>query len=202
MRLPAAAKIRKLRCLAEKRRLAPKVRLTLVPGYIGVTTEEDENGRFLFPWEPDYEGMFRVHVWDTERAVFRSGGTFEDLEDAAREYDLIATVLGCGDMVDTNYPVPTDLPEKLGFTAATRTTKSPAKSPKRDKSAKSSASASASAAADGDAPVFTKHGVFSAMQLLDIEDRLTWEARSSTRSFVTSLDLRLNRGVSYACSIR
>jgi hypothetical protein len=178
---------------AQRNKLAPKLRAACVPGYIGVSTAEDDAGRLSIPWAPDYDGMFRVHVWDTSRAIFRSGGDFGNVEEAAREYDLIATVLACGDPVDTNYPVPDD--------DAAGSTKSPNKSARTSASASASASASQSAAASiqklssgatATAPAaaaaaaaqlprwerrrFTKHGAFSAMQLIDVEDHLTWNA--------------------------
>lgn len=45
----------------EKEKLAPKVRVAVVPGYIGISTAEDERGRFLVPWEPDYEAGTSAH---------------------------------------------------------------------------------------------------------------------------------------------
>ena len=42
-------------------------RISIVPGYIGVSTQEDDKGRFSIPWTPDYDGTYHVNVWDSER---------------------------------------------------------------------------------------------------------------------------------------
>ena len=139
-------------------RWSTKIRTDVVPGYIGVTTSEDSYGKYT-PWTPDYDGMFRVQVWDTERAVTRFAGEFPTAEAAAREYDVVAQVLARGEPADTNFPVTEETRAKLGF---------------------SDGRAMASSATGGQGgevrAKFVAKGVFLALQLMSVEDNLHWDA--------------------------
>lgn len=66
-----------------RERLAPKVRAAVVPGYIGISTAEDERGRFCVPWEPQYEAgtsaPLTVYFYSCARSVFGADAGFERL---------------------------------------------------------------------------------------------------------------------------